>query len=315
MTLEVPEISVVIPTLNREKPLCDTLRYFLEIETYPIFEVIVIDQSDVHVDATRDFLAQNAARIRYVPADYKSLPRARNHGVQLARGEIVVFVDDDVEPTAGFLLAHARCYVDPAVVGVAGPLLQDGQGLTSRTAIGERAYWTLVQRRGMRFDVDFSFSAQWAAGCNMSFRRALIIEVGGFDETFYGAAIGEDAEFSHRAKKKGTIWYSPDARLVHLAVPKGGCRDAVSHEYHRQVAFCVNYYLHRVEVGRSLRWVMVWRAFRGNVFNRKALAGGGFLQSLLSFAEGLWKSSVHISRLNRDQGAHISASAAKRPRE
>ena len=313
--MKVPEISVVIPTLNREEHLCNTLRYFLEVETYPSFEVIVVDQSDGHLGATRDFLARNADKMRYIRTDYKSLPQARNHGVQLARGEIIVFVDDDVEPAAGFLFAHARCYADSAVVGVAGPVLQRGHPLTTRAAIGERAYWSLVQQRSMRFDVDFSFTAQWAAGCNMSFRRALIADLGGFDQTFHGVAIGEEAEFSHRAKKKGTICYIPDARLVHLAVQSGGCRDAASREYLRQAAFCENYFWYRVEVSFFLRWRMVWKAFRGNVLNRKALARGNFLQSVLGFAEGLWRSSVHIRRLRQRHEISVSTPISKRPTE
>ena len=98
MTRLEPKISVTIPTLNREEPLCNTLRYFLETETYPSFEVIVVDQSDGHLEATRDFLVRTADKFCYVSTDYKGLPKARNHGTRLARGEIVVFVDDDVEP-------------------------------------------------------------------------------------------------------------------------------------------------------------------------------------------------------------------------
>jgi len=277
-----PMISVVIATLNREEPLCNTLRYFLEAETYRSFEVIVIDQSDGHLEATRDFLARNGDGIRYVPVDYKSLPKARNHGVRLAKGEIVVFVDDDVEPVPGFLLAHARCYVDSDVVGVAGRVFQRGQSLDIRS------------------DVDFPSSAEWAVGCNMSFRRTLIIDLGGFDEMFNRAAIGEDAEFSHRAKKRGKLCYASDARLVHLQVPSGGCRDAASrreHLYH--VAFCVNYFWYRMDARFLPRWRMVWRAFRRHVLNRTELRAGTLLQSALGFAEGLWKSSVHIRGLAR----------------
>ena len=300
MMSQLPEISVVIATLNREEPLCNTLRYFLEIETYPAFEVIVIDQSDRHLEPTREFLARSAAKIRYVSTDYKGLPKARNHGVRLAKGEIIVFVDDDVEPTPGFLHAHACCYADPGVVGVAGAVLERDQSLTPRLGIDEREYLNLVQQRNMRFDVDFSFPAQWAVGCNMSFRRAVLVDLGGFDEVFQRAPIGDDAEFSARARKKGKICYSPDARLVHLSVPSGGCRDAVSRrEYLGQVAFCVNYFWYRVEARFWRRCLMVWRAFRSNVLNRNELRAGSLLQSALGFAGGLWKSSVHIRGMSR----------------
>jgi GT2 family glycosyltransferase len=300
---DTPMISVVIPTLNREEPLCNTLRYFLEVETYPEFEVIVIDQSDNHAEATRNFLAEHAAQIRYVVPNYKGLPKARNHGVQIAKGEIVVFVDDDVEPAPGFLLAHARCYVDEGIVGVAGPTPLPGQFLKTREEIGDLVYQSLVQQRQMRFDVDFPFSAQWAQGCNMSFRRAQIIALGGFDEVFQRAPIGDDAEFSHRARKRGTIRYVPDARLVHMHVPSGGCRDAASQrEYQRNVAFCVNYFWFRIEAPVGQRMRAVWRAFRANVLNRNMLSSkGNVLHAAIGFTEGVWKSSTYIRRLDRSK--------------
>jgi GT2 family glycosyltransferase len=293
-------ISVVIPTLNREEPLCNTLRYFLERETYPSFEVIVIDQSDGHLEATCDFLARNADKLRYVRTDYKGLPKARNHGTRLATGEIVLFVDDDVEPAPGFLFAHAGPYEDKAVVGVTGPVLQPGQLLTSRGEVGEDAYQALAQQREMRFDVDFSFSALWAVGCNMSFRRAVVIDLGGFDELFQRAPLGDDAEFCHRAKKKGTICYAQDARLVHLHVPSGGCRDAASQrEYLGNIAFCGNYLLFRLEVPPWQRWALMCGAFRRYILNRKVLGGGSLLQSGLGFAEGFGRSSAHIRKVTR----------------
>jgi GT2 family glycosyltransferase len=295
---DTPRISVVIPTLNRDEPLCVTLRYFLEVETYPDFELIVIDQSDSHDATTLEFLAKNASRMNYIAATYKGLPKARNHGVHLATGEIVVFVDDDVVPAPGFLFAHAICYAIQRVIGVAGPTPLPGQSLLSREAIGESGYVSLVQQREMRFDVDFPFSAQWAQGCNMSFRREKIIALGGFDEVFQKVAVGEDAEFSHRARKIGTIRYTPDARLVHMHVPTGGCRDAANQrEYMRNVAFCKNYFWFRVEATFAQRMRAMWRTFRSSVLNRR----GDFFQAAIGFVEGFLMSSAHIRRLRRQK--------------
>jgi glycosyltransferase involved in cell wall biosynthesis len=103
----LPLVSIVIATLNRDEPLCNTLRYFFDVETYPRFEVIVIDQSATHDTNTLEFLAAAAARMTYVKTSYRSLPRARNEGAKLARGEIVVYMDDDVEPATGVLFGHA----------------------------------------------------------------------------------------------------------------------------------------------------------------------------------------------------------------
>src|SRR6266851_6032366 len=159
---DLPLLSVVIATLNRDKPLRNTLRYFFEVETYPRFEIIVIDQSTRHEPETLEFLAAWATKMTYVKTQYQNLPRARNNGARLAQGEIVVYVDDDVEPGVGFLSGHAEPYSDPGVLGVTGPAPIPGQPLIGREEIGEEVWAALMAQQQMRFDVSFAFSAQWA---------------------------------------------------------------------------------------------------------------------------------------------------------
>ena len=63
---DLPLVSIVIATLNRDEPLCNTLRYFFGAETYPRFEVIAIDQSATHEATTLGFLSAAADRMTYV---------------------------------------------------------------------------------------------------------------------------------------------------------------------------------------------------------------------------------------------------------
>ncbi len=294
---DLPLLSVVIATLNRDETLCNTLRYFFEVETYPRFEVIVIDQSTKHEPKTRDFLAARATRMTYVRANYKNLPRARNEGARLAQGEIVVYVDDDVEPAAGFLLGHARPYSDPAILGVTGPAPEPGQPLRGRAEISDEVWTALMERKQMRFDVRFAFSAQWAAGCNMSFRRQVIDDLGGFDENFLGP-LGDDAEFSHRVRKAGLIHYTPAAHLVHLKAPGGGLRDAAGQaRYVWQTAFSVNYFWFKVEASWGLRRRMTLRTFRQQVVNRRTIRTGRWLPFALAFLRGIRDSERVIRQL------------------
>ena len=292
-------ISVVIPTLNREEPLCDTLQYFLRSETYRPFELIVIDQSEEHDTATTEFLASVALRMTYVKVAYKSLPKARNHGVRLSRGDIVVFVDDDVEPASGFLAAHAAPYANLRVAGVTGPTLAPGQALLGRAELGEKVLAVLTSRTAMRFDVNFSFSATWAAGCNMSFRKEVIERLGGFDENFFGVAIGEDVEFSHRVRAAGgLIRYSPEARLVHKNVPTGGCRTAANARRYIE-AFVANtvYYNRRVRATRWERCGNLWYVFRKLVCNSSVIKEGQFVRRGVHFIGALATSRRRLKGL------------------
>ncbi len=294
-------VSVVIPTLNREQPLCTTLRYFLEIETYPSFEIIIIDQSDSHNTETEAFLKTAGKRLQHVRVPYKGLTRARNNGVRLSRGEIVLFVDDDVEPSPGFIAAHVEPYSDPAIMGVTGPVLIPGACLKSKVDLDPKEYHALTSRAKMRFDVDFAFNAQWAAGGNMSFRRTLIEELGGFDEKFYGSALGEDVEFCWRAEKAGgLIRYSPSARLVHYAAKTGGCRNAdVESKYVQEVAENSYYFALKIGLPALDRYRMMWHHFRLHVANRPVLFRKRLFPSLAcAFLRGLYRARRRLLRLN-----------------
>lgn len=294
-------VSVIIPTLHRDAPLRTVLRYFLEEESYQPFELIVIDQSEQHDQATKAFLSAAAHRMIYVQADYKSLPRARNHGVRLASGDIVVFVDDDAEPMRGFLAAHVAPYGDPRVVGVTGPVLAPGQSLLSQVDIDPEHYRALRSKGTMRFDVDFAFSASWATGGNMSFRRELIGRVGGFDENFYGAALGEDAEFSHRVKRMGgEIHYSPQASIVHRPAGGGGCHDSASHEqYLDMLVDNVNYFWWKISQPDWVRYRQLWRVYRA-VLHRKEPEQQAKGRLTVSFVRALWRSHTRLRNLARE---------------
>jgi len=299
MPAQGPFLSVVVPTLNREQVLCETLRYFFERETYERFEVIVVDQSRAHEPETERYLSANADRMRYFRASFQSLTKARNFGVERALGEIIVFVDDDVEPHSGFLQAHADAYRDETVAGVTGPTLAPGARARGRGDIGEALWHELTTQRTACFDVDFPYDALWAPGCNMSFRRAAIERVGGFDENFYGVALGEDAEFAHRLRASGgRIRYEPGAGLIHKIAKSGGCR-STSEEARAMYALIdnTNYFYSRIGSSRWSRGQIMWRLYRAEALNRASMVQGRWARKSAWFVRGLFSSELRLHRI------------------
>jgi len=287
--LATPLLSVVIPTLNREQPLCTTLRYFMEREDYRAFEVIVVDQSDEHDPATTAYLESLAGRIRLERVGFKSLPRARNYGLKLATGDIVVFVDDDVEPWQGFLAAHLAPYADPKVWMVTGPSPAPGGRLTSRSELTGQDLSALLAGRAIHLHPDFDYApCSWGVGCNISVRRSAAEQVGGFDETFVGNALGEDAEFCHRIRGSGgVIYYAARAGLYHVQVATGGIRTASGTGFVRTVAFNQNYFYRAVREPWQRRIAGNWHTYRRLVLNRYSL---GRMASLhWAFLQGVWQ--------------------------
>jgi glycosyltransferase involved in cell wall biosynthesis len=91
----LPLVSVVIPTFNRSRFIAEATASALN-QTYHNVEVIVVD--DGSTDNTRDLLHarfSSDARFRYVYQNNQERSRARNHGIRVARGDYIAFLDSD----------------------------------------------------------------------------------------------------------------------------------------------------------------------------------------------------------------------------
>jgi len=113
----VPEVSVIIPAYNAARFIGEALQSVLQ-QTFQDFEIIVVD--DGSTDDTARVVAGIAdPRIRYVYQENKGLAGARNHGLRLAQGTFVAFLDADDLWHPMFLercVTYLRLYPDWAVV-------------------------------------------------------------------------------------------------------------------------------------------------------------------------------------------------------
>ena len=73
-----PFISVIIPTYNREKCLLDTLHSILQ-QTYPQFEIIVIDQSEIISEEKNHLIKKEPEKIRYFQTEDRERSLAKNY--------------------------------------------------------------------------------------------------------------------------------------------------------------------------------------------------------------------------------------------
>ncbi|AFZ25313.1 putative glycosyltransferase [Cylindrospermum stagnale PCC 7417] len=250
---DYPFISVVIPTYGREKVLRDSLVDLLKQE-YPNFEVLVVDQTPKHEPDTQAYLDALAAagKIKLFHLDWASLPGARNYAVRRSTGEIILFIDDDVQLTPGFLAAHGKNYLqNPEVGAVAGRVfdrmkLGDSGGEMQIEYLPPQAMDPGIA--WYHIDLVHTTKPQQvltARGCNMSFRREIFIKYGlRFDERFGGSAVREESDFCLRLRQTGyKIWYDPEAYLVHLGEETGGCHDISMRSLQYQLTFYHNHFL------------------------------------------------------------------------
>lgn len=212
-------ISVVLPTLERPEAIYNLLRH-LEHQTTPPFEIVVVDQSAAR-DARLEAYAAAQPLIRYHRIPVRGLPNARNVGVGLAKGDAVLFLDDDSIPDPDLVRWHAEAYSDAAVSGVGGQVRGGYDSGGAEIGTFRESDGKVVRNFGAsrRCGVDH------LPGGNMSFRREVFGRVGGFDVQYGGSAIGEETDFCLRARRAGFRFvFEPRASLEHLHLPTGGCR-------------------------------------------------------------------------------------------
>ncbi len=215
-------VTAVIPTLNRPQAIVDIVNDFLG-QDYAGLDVVVVDQTAA-VNQELENIARLEPRLKILRTDILGTCHARNMGVAAAIGEIVVFTDDDCRlPAKSFLQAHVANYDDPKVGGVGGRVIDKNTTL-NREQSGPVC---TVTKTGRIFGNALSLVRQdinAPRGGNMSYRREIIPQVGGFDEQFRGNAMREETDFSLRVVKAGwRIIYDPTAEAIHLAL-HGGSR-------------------------------------------------------------------------------------------
>lgn len=214
-------VSVVIPTYRRERVLLDTLEFLLKADPPP-FEILVIDQTEVHAKATECSLAawDEEGRIRWIRLPRPSISRAMNAGLEYSRAAIVLFLDDDIIPGQDLLSAHVAAHAGGDCHIVAGQVLQPGESVSCGGADDAELRFNSANRR-------------WAnefMGGNFSVNRGVALGLGGFDENFVHVAYRFEAEFASRALSAGErILFEPAASIRHLKAPVGGTRAYGNH--------------------------------------------------------------------------------------
>jgi len=240
-------VSVIIPSLERQPILFNSLRDIVSLN-YPNFEVIVVDQSEKMIPGFEDFIKKN--KIKYITPKEVGTSRAKNTGASAAKGEIIIFLDDDVRiKDKNFISNHVKNYDDSGVGGIGGRVLMDSdKPLSQIKEVGKFKYFGLKEITN--FNADFRAEIDHVYGCNQSYRKSVFDKVGGFQLVYGGNAHLEEADLSLRVKEAGyKIYFDPKAVLEHLHVPFGGCRAKDEYELrywliHNATIFYLRHYNH-----------------------------------------------------------------------
>ena len=206
-------VTVVIPTRNRANSLARCLDAILADRSAAEREVVVVDNGST--DTTPLVARERGVRLVTEPRPGASL--ARNRGIDAARGDVILFTDDDVVVADGWTDALIAPLDDPSVGAVGGRVIAtfpDGRP-EWLTEDGVFQPMTLADFGRM----PFRFGVEVPIGANMAMRAKLTVDhrfntyLGHTGRLGYGY---EDTELMHRIADQHIVLYAPDAVALHV---------------------------------------------------------------------------------------------------
>lgn len=246
--MQKPSLSIIICSSGREKSLHQCLRS-LKKQSHQAFEVVVVSKKKPN------FSPFPKLNIGWVEDPAQGLSQARDLGWRKAKGEIVSWIDDDVVLSQDWAQAVVKIFAENQDVGgVSGPTIVPKKLLKNRLVfwwyqkggllarfwvkfllddhpyrvgtLTKRGWWSpgsnfkqSLQLRGL-WEVDF------LEACNMSLRRELVKEVGGFDLGYKGTSEWCELDLAIKVKKLGyrLVWHRK-VKLEHRVSQQGAYKN------------------------------------------------------------------------------------------
>jgi GT2 family glycosyltransferase len=214
-------ISVVVVNWNRRALLAACLKS-LENQTFRDFEVIVVDNgsTDGSVELVQGLATTFPAPLNLiVNSNNRGFCAANNQGFAASRSEFVALLNNDAEAEPGWLAALVQALRSDDAVGMVASKILVWEDPRRIDKVGHLIYPD-GQNRGRgtgqidQGQFDRLEAILWPDGCAALYRRAMLDEVGGFDEEFF--AYADDAELGLRGRIAGwTCLYAPGAVVRH----------------------------------------------------------------------------------------------------
>ena len=201
-TTSAAAASVIIPAHNAERTVGACLEAISQQRSLgPEDEVIVVD--DHSDDGTQRVASRPGVSV--ITCEGRGPGAARNAGAQLARGDLLLFLDADTEPAADWLEELRAPFADPEVVAVKGRYFSRQRSLLGR--FSQLEFEWKYRRLEHATRVDFVDTGTAA------FRREAFLASGGFDETL---TTSEDVDLAFRLASHGArLAFNPRAAVWH----------------------------------------------------------------------------------------------------
>ena len=199
--------SVIIPTLGRSQSYEETKESLYQ-QSNQDFEIVKVTEEG-------------------------SLASLRNEGARRARGQYLIFIDDDVVCSTEWIEAMHRSF-QKGYAGVSGPAVITKEfrrnrdcfryqtGFLSSRRPGIISPWGQWSHEASKETCSYSGPVDYLEACNMAFKASSFKALGGFDERYGGIGDWSEPDLCFRLRQAGyRMWFSRDARLEHKPSQSG----------------------------------------------------------------------------------------------
>lgn len=225
--MKTPLVSIIVVDYKKKNPYLVECLDAIQKQTYKNFEVILV--CDYKVDLSYPKLRQKSYGHYVGPAE------KRDEGANMAKGEILAFIDDDAFPVSTWLEYLVPHFKNKNIAGVGGPGItppgvswqEEASGWASASPMGAAFYMYRFHSGKKQFVEDYP-------SMNLAVRKTDFDKVGGYDSNYWP---GEDTklclDLTHNLGKK--ILYEPKATVFHHRRPiwKGHLRQNGNFGLHR----------------------------------------------------------------------------------
>lgn len=220
MPAQPPAVSVIMPVLNEERHLRNSVRHILEQEYDGEMEVVIAlgpstDRTDeIAAELVRETADSARARVQTVPNPTGRTPAALNAAIKASKHPVVVRVDGHGMLSPNYISTAVRLLEETGAQNVGGIMNAEGENdwehavaaaMTSKIGVGNAAFHT----GGEAGPAETVYLGV--------FWRAALEQQGGYNEEFIRA---QDWELNFRIREAGgQIWFSPELRVQYRPRP------------------------------------------------------------------------------------------------
>ncbi|SKB15694.1 Glycosyl transferase [Planktothrix sp. PCC 11201] len=276
-TLATPQISVIIPAYNCDRYVGQAVESILN-QTYDADEIIIID--DGSQDNTRQVLQPYSDYIRYVYQENQGVSVARNHGLNLARGEFIVFLDADDIFLPDKLAAQLAVFQAQPHLG----LVQSGWRRVTDTGelLMDATPWDYVP------ELNLENWLRWKPLGTMGtlmFRREWLLKINGFEP---GLAHAEDVDLILRMALFGceSAWLR-QSTVCYRQHDRNTMRDGISQA--KSINYVLDKFFNFPNIPLEIRLIENWVRYSTLVWSSWYLYYTGFPVEMAEYLQKSWQ--------------------------